>query len=552
LNWLLRAPLREVVVSKTLQLFIATAVFAALAGCESDIVYRDREAFNPPVDSANGFLGYFSVSAQQTSCGNCHVEKQGAWRGTAHSHAWADLTGSGHAAASCNGCHSVSEKGNKVVAAAGYSTKPDSSYHDVQCESCHGPGYTHASSPGITNTPLAKISIPNATAAFDTSATCASCHTGTHEPFADQWIKSPHSGVVEDVIDEYVSAPATYSSCLACHEGRSALKAWGVNTAYVESSQAITASTAMPITCSVCHDPHANKNEGQLRWPVNDPNPDNNLCMKCHNRRSEPQATSNRGPHAPQGGVLTGTAGWWPPGYDTTATASTHGNPSANTKLCAGCHVNAFTVTDKLTGAFTFQSVGHLFSPDPCLDNTGKPSGDDTCLRPGDGGYSSGSRSFKGCANSGCHSSTTAAENAMASQRGTLKILADQIWKDVNGNQVVVNFGTNKIGSSFDPGDTGLLTQVALSEYNYGDNKISVAEGALYNVELVGERLYPNGDGSYGVHNPFLAQALLAASINALKAQYGLVVSQQVEAILERVNQHLPKERIVPMQTSMR
>ena len=460
------------------RLIIALTMLGLAAGCTNEsIVFRDRELFNPPKDSANGFLGYYSVTQKQTTCGNCHVEKQGGWKGTAHARAWASLSASSAKAASCNACHSVSEKGNTVLLPAGYSVKPDSTYYDVQCESCHGPGYQHASNPGLTNVPLARLAVPKASAAWDTSATCASCHSGTHEPFADQWSLSAHSGVVSEVIAEAIAIPATYTSCLACHEGRATLKAWGVNTAYVESSAALTATNAMPVTCSVCHDPHANKNAGQLRWPINDGNPDNNLCMKCHNRRSEPQATSYRGPHAPQGGVLIGTAGWWPAGYDTTSIAATHGNPAVNTRLCAGCHVTRFTVTDKATGAFTFQSVGHLFSPDPCLDGTGKPSGVNTCLRPGEAGYVSGSRSFAGCAGSGCHSSVTVAANAFSAQRAVIKILADQIWRDVDGDKVGVSYGTNKIGSSYDPGDTGLLFQVALTEYNYGDNKISVAEG---------------------------------------------------------------------------
>jgi predicted CXXCH cytochrome family protein len=530
---------------------VAPLITIGLLGCSDNVVFRDREPFNPPADAVSGFLGYYGVKDKKTSCGNCHVEKQGGWTTTAHSHAWADLQNSGHAAASCNGCHSVSEKGNVTAGNAGYSAKADSTYQDVQCESCHGPGFNHASNPGIANSPLAKATIPASSAAWDSSATCASCHTGTHEPFADQWAGSGHAGVVPDVLTNYLSNPGTYTSCLACHEGRNVLKAWGVTTAYVESGQAVTATNAMPITCAVCHDPHAAKNDKQLRWPINDPNPANNLCMKCHNRAFEPSATTYRGPHAPQGGVLLGTAGWWPAGYDTTAIAATHGNANVNVRLCAGCHVNRFTVNDK-QGNFTFQSVGHLFSPDPCLDSGGKPISDNTCKRPGDAGYTTGTRAFAGCAGSGCHNSATVAENALAAQRATIKILADQLWKDVDGDGVLLTYGTNKIASSFDPTDTGLLKQVALTEYNYGDNKISVAEGALYNAELVGEGLYANGDRSLGVHNPFLAQALLAASINALKAQYGLPVSPQVEAVLQRVNEHLLQSRVMPIQTSSR
>jgi len=520
-------------------------VFAVLLGaCTTEsIVYRDREPFNAPKDSVTGFLGYYALAQKQTACGNCHVEKQGGWTSTAHSRAWASLANSSARQPSCNGCHSVSEKGNTATGAAGYNAKADSSYHDVQCESCHGPGFKHASNPGLTNLPQAKIGVPKIASAFDSSATCASCHSGAHEPFADQWSQSGHAGVVATPINNYLTTPATYTSCLACHEGRSALKAWGVNTRYVEANDAITLASAMPVTCVVCHDPHSRKYQGQLRWPIDSPDPNTNLCMKCHNRASEPQATTYRGPHAPQGGVLLGSAGWWPAGYDTTAIVATHGDPAVNTKLCAQCHVVRFTVNDK-QGNFTFQSVGHLFSPDPCLDADGKPISDNTCKRPGDLGYVSGSRSFVGCQSSGCHSSVAGAENAFNANRSVLQVLVDQLWKDVDGDAVLVTWGTNKIGSSYDAGDTGLLRQVALTEYNYGDNKISVAEGALYNAQLVGEGLYANGDGSFGTHNPFLAQALMAASINAMKATYGLPVPPQVQAIVDRIEQHQKQAKL--------
>ena len=122
--------------------WLAAALLVAAFGCTNEkIVFKDREPFNPPPDGA--FLGYFTVDTKQTTCGNCHVGVQTSWAQTKHSEAWADLQASGHASGSCNACHSVSELGNSVGHAAGYSVKADSVYQDVQCESCHGPGYTH-------------------------------------------------------------------------------------------------------------------------------------------------------------------------------------------------------------------------------------------------------------------------------------------------------------------------------------------------------------------------------------------------------------------------
>jgi hypothetical protein len=130
-------------------LIAVLGVFALAACTDEKIVYRDQPAFNPPPDSINCFLGYFTASTKQTTCGNCHVGAQGDWASTKHAQAWSDLQLSGHATGSCNACHSVSQLGNFVGHPAGYSTVADSAYHDVQCENCHGPGLTHVENPDI-------------------------------------------------------------------------------------------------------------------------------------------------------------------------------------------------------------------------------------------------------------------------------------------------------------------------------------------------------------------------------------------------------------------
>lgn len=522
---------------------LASTIMVVLAGCTSEkLVFR--EPFNPPPDNTNKFLGYFTVSDKQTSCGNCHVEKQADWTTTKHSQAWGDLVASGHQSPACNSCHTVSERGNATAAPAGYSAVADTAYQDVQCESCHGPGFDHASSPSISNRPLASINVPTDPNAWVESSTCGSCHTGDFSPFVEQWSQSGHASTVGEVIEELAADNSL--SCGDCHEARKVLRAWNVATNYVEAGDAITEANALPMTCAVCHDPHEKKHDGQLRWAIDDPNPDNNLCMKCHNRRTEPQATSPRGPHAPQGGVLLGTAGYWPAGFDTNAVVATHGNASVNTRLCAGCHVAPFTVTDA-TGNVTFQSTGHLFIPDACLDAQGKPVGDNTCPRPGDAGYVSGSRTFNACIS--CHGNQATVENAFASNRAAVQFLANQLWTDANGNQVLYDTttagdpGGSGLPKAFDPGDTGLLTQVPVTEFNYKDRVITDAEGALFNVRLVGENRYANGDRSFGVHNPALIKQLLTASIEALKARYSLAVSPQVQTILNEVEAQYPRAR---------
>jgi hypothetical protein len=51
---------------------------------------------------------------------------------------------------------------------------------------------------------------------------------------------------------------------------------------------------------------------------------------------------------------------------------------------------------------------------------------------------------------------------------------------------------------------------------------------------MVGEGIYGNGDRSLGVHNPFLAEALLRANIQELQTVYGLTApAAPVQRILD-------------------
>jgi predicted CXXCH cytochrome family protein len=488
---------------------IAFVAVAWLAGC-TETVYKDRPPFNPPPDQVNGFLGYYDASVKQTTCGNCHVSHQASWINHGHSDAHDVLEATGHANDNCRACHNVSSRGNAVDSAAGYQLKPVKEYYDVQCESCHGPGLTHVETPDGNTSPLARV---NADTIGDPlnpnprgNATCAECHQGTHHGFVDQWRESRHGRANSHAFSS--------TSCQPCHEGRGVLRAWGVDANYVEKNDIIDPADSLSglgITCAVCHNPHGSDNPKGLRFPIDDPTLEGNLCMKCHSRRFDPSTTTNTsGPHGPQGPVLLGTAGWWPSASDTTPQATTHGDPSANPRLCAGCHVNRYTVTDSV-GGFVVSSTGHLFRPIPCLDPaTGVPlpGEDNSC------GYNTTERNFSACTAAGCHTSTTAAAQAINASAAVLTTLLDVIWIDVNGNKVV--------DSAI---DGGYLAQVPKGEFKTNDNYLSPAEGALYNVQLwrSGDaRVANHPDNSWGTHNPFLAQRQLGATITYLKSFYSL------------------------------
>lgn len=209
-----------------------------LAGCvDEKIVYRDRELFEEPLTAAMSFLGYTDHETKLTVCGNCHVEKQGEWQGTDHANAWDGLQLSGASQAFCEGCHTVGQMGNSIAVAAGYGATAEARYEDVQCEACHGPGLAHVTNPTDATVPLAALNV-----GVDATTGCGECHADTHHPFVEEWAQSRHGDA---------STHKSYrvrEGCDACHGGEGALRAWGVNTEYLEKGQGLE----IGITCAVC------------------------------------------------------------------------------------------------------------------------------------------------------------------------------------------------------------------------------------------------------------------------------------------------------------
>ncbi len=490
------------------RLVVAAALGAfTLVACSGDrLVYRDRGLFNPPADAASGFLGYYDVAMKQTTCGNCHAGYQGDWVATRHASAYATIEANTARQPSCYGCHSVTGKGNVAGGeTAGHDAVAHPTYRDVQCESCHGPGLEHVEGVG-----QGRIVRPLAALTMTGSGNCGDCHSGTHQPFAEEWGASGHANVVVS------RASNVNSGCASCHDGRKALEAWGVRANYIEKD---VATDYQATTCAVCHDPHGSPHTAQLRFSISSPDPEQNLCMKCHMRRAEP-SFSQTSPHAPQGAVLLGTAGYRPPGfvYDTARIFGSHAT-TQNPRLCAGCHVGKFTVTDQLTGDFVFQATGHLMRPIPCLDPSGIPTGEKDCE------YSATARSWQTC--TACHGTAEAAAHAFNSARELMKFLVDQLWVDTDGS------GTLNAA----PTDAGLLPtirQMRPDEWSTTDNTITPAEGAEFNARLCGEYGQATSDNSKGTHNRFLCQALLTSTINFIRSYYELpAFSPEVQAALD-------------------
>jgi len=449
-----------------------------LTGCvDTEQVIVEALAFENPPAAAGGYLGYANAKGTQPVCAGCHPGSYAQWKGTKHAHAWKTLQESGAAAATCDNCHTVGPLGNASTQPVAYAATADGRYHDVQCESCHGPGMPHVSDPEATQ-PLASIEVDSTR--LDG---CGECHRGVHNPFVEEWSISRHGKRGTHQQEE--------AACVPCHETRGVFAAWGVKAEYVEREGS---HEPIPIVCAVCHDPHDATQPHQLRYPVDVADVEQNLCMKCHHKRAVPEIGSTRGAHSPQGPLLLGAdVGWVPPNmsYNNGQILGTHGT-ERNPRLCAGCHVNSTDVTDQLTGKFVFHSTGHLFKPIPCLDAEGLPNARTDCTLE--------QRSFKACTNSGCHGTEVAARSALTVARGRLTELAATI--------------------------TALLAKVPKTEFDITDNRISTAEGSKFNAELALQA------GS-AIHNPFLCEALLTASIKQLKADYG--VSAADALVLENV-----------------
>jgi predicted CXXCH cytochrome family protein len=449
-----------------------------LGGCVDErIVFRDRDLLQGvPTEASGGFLGYSNVEASLTVCGNCHVGQQSQWVETAHAHTYARMQAVGSQQQVCRDCHATTSRGNVVETPnVGFIATGDARYHDVQCESCHGPGLQHVLNPSVRAAqPRAPIAIGQ-----DLSQGCAQCHSGAHHPFVAEWAASRHARVI--------ASAAANPACQGCHAAEFALDMLGVRADYLERGGE---ARTMPIVCAVCHDPHRADFEGQLRLSISIPSEEQNLCMRCHQKRGQPDPTTFRGPHSPEGPLLLGDAGWWPPNMPFepgTRIAGTHGT-ERNPRLCAGCHVQQYTIPDQLTGEIAFVTAGHTFQATPCLDpTTGFPI-------PGRANCTQEQRSWRSCTGAGCHGSEAVARSITAVARLRIFTLADELDR--------------------------LLAQVPEFEFLPPPTNpvYTTAKGARFNSQLA---RFP---GSV-VHNPFLLEALLIASIQQVRRDYNVQIA---------------------------
>jgi predicted CXXCH cytochrome family protein len=486
----------------------AVALMLTLTSCtDESIVYRDRELFETPPAGAASFLGYSNAEDKLTVCGNCHIGQQTRWQETAHAGAWEGLQSSGHAQAFCEGCHTVGQLGNYMAEASGWDATKDARYQDVQCESCHGPGLGHVQNPSKSTVSLvlAPMSAGVMTDGSPAWAGCAECHQGTHHPYGEEWLQSGHGN---GAAWKQTSAGGR-AECVECHTAENALIKMGINANYTEKADFLgshTTATNMSITCGVCHDPHSAGHPGQLRKSLSEADLKQNLCMTCHYKRGVPDPTTFRGPHSPEGPVLLGDGGWWPDTllarFPTGRVETTHGAPTANPKLCAGCHMNRFEYTDATGTAVS--GTGHTFEAIPCLGEGGNPIVNGNCA--------DSQRTYKTCTGAGCHGSEGVARSAVGTAQMRIANLINELdltLQKINPTWKTCRSQNGGFGNC--PNFNGQP-----SPFNWAAGQpINTARGAAFNYDM-GARV------TTVIHNPLLIEALLISSIQQVRKDYGV------------------------------
>ena len=311
---------------------------------------------------ATTYVGYGGQNPTDMQCGYCHEDMVAAWLETGHSDMLIrglDGTLSDHYGEGCISCHTtgygpgenggfddlqaeygwefpVDEEGHAVLEEGGYAAFAEAypevaELANIQCESCHGPGYLHVME-ATRREPMISRAL--------NYGTCAQCHA--EEPYHVyplQWEKSGHG----DIVSRAFTYPTDedHAECVRCHSGAGFIDfAAGED---VEDQRV----DYQPITCAVCHDPHDATNPNQLRVVDTAVLPDgteltglgaNATCMSCHNARRDANSIVSGAleggrfstPHYSTGAELMHATGGYSWGMEL---------PSSGHNDCIGCHM---------------------------------------------------------------------------------------------------------------------------------------------------------------------------------------------------------------------
>ncbi len=299
---------------------------------------------------------------QGTSCSSCHQLGNigepiyNSWKLTKHAQAYDSLKNI--LSYSCLQCHttgwdtSIANYGADEYVKAdtsaphGYVITDSVNFYkkaNVQCEDCHGPlgdktGFLNVNHwPSVTNSP----NKPSYSAQL-----CGKCHSGSHNPFYEEWSKSPHAMTT--------TGPAAFAAnnkaCARCHVAQNFVDYMNNPSAYKDTIL-VTGSEMQPITCVACHNPHNAEYPAQLREGISYTKV---ICDECHYAEMD-SVNINSAPHEQSGLALSGDKnfGYRYPGQTYINSAHTY----AATERCINCHVNMSPNPDGSP------NYGHTFQP---------------------------------------------------------------------------------------------------------------------------------------------------------------------------------------------
>lgn len=308
--------------------------------------------------------GYWDEEKNDDQCTDCHDDMAAAWAGTGHASMFTraiDGMVSDHYGPDCITCHTtgfnnrpeaVNGGFDDVATEAGW-TFPETlepgnwdallaehpevaGMANIQCESCHGPGYLHVFE-SSRREPMISRGLEY--------GVCAQCHA--EEPyhvFPQEWELSGHAMANAQAFTYPIGEDR--ASCVRCHSG-----AGYIDTVNGEEEPR---TNYQVITCAVCHDPHDAANPNQLRVFDSVVLPDGTevadagpaaTCMSCHNARRNAvetvEGTATGGsfstPHYSTGAELMYATGGYT--WGETLPTSTHGRVVEG--QCIGCHMGA-------------------------------------------------------------------------------------------------------------------------------------------------------------------------------------------------------------------
>ncbi len=340
------------------------------------------------------------ISNQGISCASCHTAKGIAspkydtWKFTKHSFA----TDSGYAQSNhfgyrCLKCHTTGWDPTDTTGYFGADQyvvqdtslhpdfKPTDTYNwnrtkNVGCEACHGPlGKYDPTATDTLTTDYDKHFAFSSTNKLNYQAElCGVCHTGKYHGDYDEWKLSGHA-LSLNASNGFVTKNAR---CAKCHVAQNAAAFLngsfftGADKGKPYTDKILIDSNnpdIAPITCVVCHDPHGNGNEHQVRVATSS---SVTVCDKCHNPEITTDTVNyNSTPHNMPSAALSGSkvfgyrytaAELRSIGMDTVYQNSAH--TYAATERCINCHMNRNGKNE--LGNF---SKGHTFAPRPeaCL-----------------------------------------------------------------------------------------------------------------------------------------------------------------------------------------